>query len=127
MNQDQAKHMVRMALASGGPVAALLVSNGLASADQVSAMATTIDWAIGIVPPIAAVVWGLFDHTDAAKIASVEAMPAVKKILIDVPTATPELDDAVADTSRPKIAAFPAVGVGGSPVAPRRSDEARAL
>lgn len=49
-----------------------------------------------------AAAWGATTHTDSGKIAAVEAIPEVQRIVV-ARTATNGVAAAVADTSRPKV------------------------
>ena len=51
---------------------------------------------------LAPVIWGMFAHTDAAKIASVAAMPDVEKIVVQ-PLASDGVGAALADPTQTKV------------------------
>ncbi len=55
---------------------------------------------------LAPVVWSMLVHTDAAKIAAVEAMPDITKITVKA-SATDGIADAANDPSRPKVVVAP--------------------
>lgn len=56
----------------------------------------------GVVLMVAPMVWGMYAHTDSAKLASVEAMPEVTKIVVKT-TATDGVATAAEDPNRPKV------------------------
>ncbi len=59
----------------------------------------------GAVIMIAPIIWSMFAHTDTAQLKAVEAMPDVKKIVVDT-TAPPDgAIAALSDPTRPKVVA----------------------
>jgi hypothetical protein len=102
LNQEQWISLVRGGLAAGGPIAALLLALHVATQPQIDALQTVLLWLFSIVPPVVSFVWGIFAHTQSAAISTVEAMPGVGKITV-LPSASNDLKDIAADTSRPKV------------------------
>ena len=100
-NLDQILSVIRWLLSVGGPLGALLIARGQ-TPEQVTAVSTAVLALVGALPPIISFVWGMFAHTDSAKLAAVEAMPAVTKITV-TPTAPDAVAQAAADPSRPKV------------------------
>ncbi len=100
-NAEQLMSIVRWLLSVGGPVSSLLIARGM-PADKVSAFTTAVLTVVGALPPIASFVWGMFAHTDKAKLQAVEAMPDVKKI-VAVSNAGDGVGEALADPARPKV------------------------
>lgn len=97
MNQDQFLSWLRTTL---GGIGALAVQYGLTNSN-------TATWITGALVAIAPFVWGYFVHTDSAKLAAVEALPGVEKI-VTAPNAADGVAAATADRSRPKVVAeFP--------------------
>jgi hypothetical protein len=94
MNQSQFLGIARAIIPA---IVAYLVGRGWISesaAGEIAAAVVTIISAI----------WSGFAHTDSAKLAEVEAMPAVKKIVIDPMAPQGEAaGEAVLDRSRPKV------------------------
>jgi hypothetical protein len=99
-NNDQLLMMLRWVLSVGGPVGALLVSHGM-SADQVTALTTWLLTGLTVIPPAVAFVWGLFAHTHAAAIATVNAMP--KDQVLGVVVATTASDGVLAAAQNPAM------------------------
>ena len=93
MNQDQILSIARAVLQVVGTG---LVSKGLIG---------TADWStiMGAVLMVVPVIWGMMAHTDAAKVAAVEAMPSVKQIVVNSSIATDGIADAANDPLRPKV------------------------
>ena len=93
-NSDQLLSFLRTILKIAG---ALIVAHGTMGIN--GAMWEQLSGGIIMIAPV---VWDMFVHTDAGKLAAVEAMPQVKKI-----TVTADADNAVAaaaaDPSRPKV------------------------
>jgi hypothetical protein len=73
MNQEQALASLRGVIAAVGGFA---LGRGWISGDVL----TLITGVVGAVFPLA---WGIFAHTDSAKMASVESMPEVKAIVVE--------------------------------------------
>jgi hypothetical protein len=94
MNSDQFLSLVRTILQIAGTV---VVSHGVLGIDGAS-------WEIisGAIIVVAPTIWGIMTRTDAAKIASVAAMPDVTKIIVKA-TATDGVANAAADPSQPKV------------------------
>jgi hypothetical protein len=101
MNLDQVLSLLRVLLSVGGPVGALLVARGM-SADQVTALSTSIITICGALPPVIAAVWGAFAHTDSAKMSAVAALPGVAQIIVKT-SATDGVAAAAADPTQTKI------------------------
>jgi hypothetical protein len=101
MNLDQILSILRVVLSVGGPVGALLVARGM-SADQVTALSTSIITICGALPPIIAAVWGAFAHTDEAKVAAAAALPGVAAVVVKV-SASDGVAAAAADPTQPKV------------------------
>lgn len=94
-NQDQVMGLVRTVLA--------LIS-GFAIAHGVSDQ--TWQLVSGGVLALVPLIWTYFVHTDSAKLAAVEALPDVKKIVVG-PSATDGVEAAVKDATRPKVVSTP--------------------
>ena len=96
MNQDQFLGIIRAILPAG--IAYAVGKGWLSSSSAADVSAALI--------ALAAAGWSIAEHTDSAKLAAVEAMPDVRKI---VPSAMAAKDSAVgqaaADSDRPKISA----------------------
>jgi hypothetical protein len=101
MNQDQVLSLLRLLLGVSGPIGALLVARGM-PAEQVTALSTAIIAICGALPTIVSAVWGMFAHSDSAKIAAVTAMPGIAQILVK-PTAGDGAATAAADPAQPKV------------------------
>ena len=97
MNLDQIQALIRTLLASGGPIAALLVQYGMPG----DKAAMWVSLALAILPPIAAGVWGILARTDAAKVAAAGAMPGVDVTV--APTASAGAQAAAADPKVPGV------------------------
>ena len=119
MNIDQILSILRVLLSVGGPLGALLVARGM-SADQVTALSTSLLAIVGAAPPLVAAVWGAFAHTDAAKVAAVEALPKDQIVgVVVAPTATDGILAASQNPTMPKaIMATPAItaAIAAAPV-----------
>lgn len=102
-NTDQIMSIVRWLLSVGGPVSSLLIARGM-PAEKVSGLTTAILTVVGAMPPIISFFWGLFAHTDKAKLQAVQAMPDVAKI-VAVPNAGDGVGKALADPAMPKVVA----------------------
>ena len=94
MNQDQFLSLLRTVLQIAGTI---LVSHGTlgingALWEQIS----------GVVIVIGPTIWSMYAHTDAAKIASVTAMPDVKQIVVKA-DAVDGAARAAADPTQPKV------------------------
>ena len=100
MNIDQILSVLRVLLSVGGPVGALLVARGM-SPDQVTDLSTALLTIIGAAPPLVAAVWGAFAHTNAAKVAAVQAMP--KNQILGVVVATTATDGVRAAANDPTM------------------------
>src|ERR1017187_7511893 len=94
MNQDQLLSLLRTVLKIVG---ALLVAHGTAGIN--GAMWEQISGGVIMIAPV---VWDMFVHTDAGKLAAVAAMPDVKNIVVKV-SATDGVAAAAADPTQPKI------------------------
>jgi hypothetical protein len=95
MNQEQVKSVLQVLLASGGPVAALLLSYGV-PADK---MNLWFNLAIAVVPPLAAAAWGIWERTHKRTIAAAAAVPGVAVVTVDRNAA----DGAAAAAADPKL------------------------
>ena len=119
MNLDQILSILRVLLSVGGPVGALLVARGM-SADQVTALSTSVITICGALPPVVAAVWGAFAHTAAAKVAAVEAMPPDQVVgVVVAKTATDGVLAAAQNPAMPKaIMTTPAIAaaIAAAPV-----------
>jgi hypothetical protein len=111
MNIDQILSLIRWFLSVGGPVTAILLSRGMTH-EQIDALQTAVLAIVGSLPPLISVVWSMFSHTENAKLKSVEAMPEVKNITIEMPskmetitTAQTAGISAAIDPERPKVVA----------------------
>jgi len=95
INKDQLLGILRAVIPA---LMAYLVGRGWiseSSAGEVGAAIITL----------AAAGWSIGVHTDSAKIASVEEMPAIKKIVVDALAPTGEAaSQAAIDKDRPKVA-----------------------
>lgn len=94
MNQDQLLGILRMAVPTG---LAYFVGNGWIPAGAAGDVGTALI-------AIASAVWSYKVHTDSSKIAAVEALPDVAKIIVKA-TASNGVADAAADRSRSKVVA----------------------
>jgi len=103
-NIDQIISILRLLLGVSGPIGALLIARGM-TADQVTAFSTSLLTLVGALPPIISAVWGMFAHSDTAKIAAVTAMPDVVKI-ITVANPSDGVAAAVANPVQPKVVAL---------------------
>jgi hypothetical protein len=103
MNIDQILSVLRVLLSVGGPVGALLVARGM-SPDQVTDLSTALLTIIGAAPPLVAAVWGAFAHTNAAKVAAVQAMPKNQILgVVVAPTASDGVLAAANDPAMTKV------------------------
>ena len=102
-NLDQLMSIFRWLLSVGGPVSSLLIARGIPP-EQVTSVTTGLLTILGAAPPIISFIWGMFAHTDKAKLQAVEAMPDVKKI-VAVPNAADGVGEALNDPSRSKVVA----------------------
>jgi|ERR1039458_962166 hypothetical protein len=100
MNLDQLMMVLRWTLSAGGPLAALLIARGQ-TPDQVTALSTSVLAVVGALPPVVAFVWGLFAHTNAAKVAAVNNMP--KGQVLGVVVATTASDGVLAASQNPAM------------------------
>lgn len=92
MSQDQFLSWVRTTIAG---ISGWAIGKGYGDASlwtMISGMAVLI------VP----YVWGALAHTDSAKLAAVEALPDVRKVVVTA-SATDGVQEAAADPSRPKV------------------------
>ena len=103
MNLDQVLSLLRVLLSVGGPVGALLIARGM-SAEQVTVLSTSIITICGALPPVVAAVWGALAHTDAAKVAAVNALPKDQVVgVVIAPTATDGVLAAAQNPAMPKV------------------------
>jgi hypothetical protein len=72
------------------------------SPDQVTDLSTALLTIIGAAPPLVAAVWGAFAHTNAAKVAAVDAMP--KDQVLGVVVAPTASDGVLAAAQNPAMA-----------------------
>ena len=124
-NIDQILSVVRWLLSVGGPLGALLIARGM-PVGEVTALQGSIIALVGALPPIVSFVWGMFAHTDSAKIvaaaaispeaktiafagvsdstklAAVAAMPDVEKIVVQA-QAKDGVGTALADPAQTKV------------------------
>lgn len=84
MNQDQVLSTVRTILTIVGP---LLVTKGLVSSSGLDDWTNNIIALVGALMPFGSWIWGLFAHTETAKIASVNAIEGVKVVKQSEPVA----------------------------------------
>lgn len=84
MNQDQVMSTIRTVLTILGPI---LVSKGLVSSTGLTDWTNNIITLVGAALPFGAWIWGLFAHTETAKIASVNAIDGVKVVNQTAPVA----------------------------------------
>ncbi len=97
MNNAQLLSLLRTLLQIAGTT---IVAHGTLGIN--GAMWEQISGAIVMIAPI---IWSMFAHTDTAQLKAVEAMPDVKKIVVDT-TAPPDgAAAALADPTRPKVTA----------------------
>ena len=89
MNQDQLLGLLRNVISLGGGFA---LGRGYLTGEQVSLIG-------GIATSVVPVVWTYFSHTNSAKIAAVEAIPEVAKIVVN----GGGLTDITGDPARPKV------------------------
>ena len=94
MNSDQLLSLLRTLLQIAGTA---LVSHG--TLGITGAMWEQISGAVIMIAPM---IWGMYAHTDAAKIASVAAMPDVEKIVVQ-PAAGDGVGAALADPTLTKV------------------------
>jgi hypothetical protein len=92
-NQEQFLSWLRSTMSGVGY---LLTAYGVSGAD---AWWPTVS---GIMLAVVPYVWGYFAHTDSAKLAAVEAIPAVNKIVVSS-GAPRDVKAVVADADRPKV------------------------
>lgn len=115
-NNAQILSAVRWLLTVGGTY---LVARGM-SQDMVDDLSTWIILGFAIVPPFAAFVWGLFVHTDAAKLAAVDALPKDQIVgVVVAPTATNGIRAAATNPALTKVMlATPAItaAIAAAPV-----------
>lgn len=95
MNQEQIKSMLQLALGSGGPLVALLLSYGLPQ-DKLNLWINVV---VAFGPPIVAGIWAIFDRKHKNQIAAVASIPGVESVTIS-PSAT---DGAAAAAADPKL------------------------
>jgi hypothetical protein len=102
-NNDQIMMFIRWLLSVGGPLGALLVARGM-SADQVNDLSTWLLTGFAVIPPAASFVWGMFAHTNAAKVAAVNAMPKDQILgVVVAPTASNGVLAASRDPAMSKV------------------------
>ena len=94
MNSDQAMSLLRTLLQVAGTA---IVSHGFLGING-----TMWEQLSGGALMIAPVIWSMFAHTDAAKIASVTAMPDVAQIVVKA-NAVDGAATAAADPNQPKV------------------------
>lgn len=90
--------------ATFGMISAGQSGDVVASVDHIIAGGKEIMTGVGVIAPVVLGAWGIITHRQTAVIAAVEAIPDVAKIVIK-PTASRDLKEIVADTSRPKVVA----------------------
>ena len=121
MNQDQVLMMLRVLLSAGGPLGAMLVARGM-TADQVTALSTSLITICGALPPIISLFWGWFVHTDAAKVAAVNALPKSQVLgVVVAKTATNGVLAAAQNPAMPSVVmATPAItaAIAAAPMTP---------
>lgn len=101
-NREQVFGMLRVLLASGGPLAAFLISQGV-DPDKVHAGLDLLVALLGFAPVVIAFVWGLNSNSNASKVQAVQSLPPAEKaqVLADMPAeqkilAASELPDVAA-------------------------------
>ena len=99
MNSQQIQDALRIALAAGGPLAALVLKYTGLTADDYALWLSAI---LLIVPPVAAWLWGYLKNTHANQVKAVEAMPEVATVVVkdEVRNGVGEL---AADPTHPNI------------------------
>ncbi len=82
-----------------------IVGTGLVSHGTLGINGAMWEQISGAIIMLAPIVWSMFAHTDTAQLKAVEAMPDVKKIVVDT-TAPPDgAIAALSDPTRPKVVA----------------------
>jgi hypothetical protein len=76
-NAEQIQSLIRLLLGAGGPLAAMLISKGVAG-DTVNQIETL---ALAIVPPLVSLIWGLIRHSDAGTAKAASQLPGVKVVV----------------------------------------------
>lgn len=97
---NQVESSLRVLLAAIGPsVAALLVALGVAH-DTAGAIVTAV---IGVLPPVAAAVWGIIQNSDKNVIAAASKIEGVAKIKVDPRTENTGAVEAAHDPTLPNV------------------------
>lgn len=108
MNKQQIYDALRVALAAGGPVAALILKyTGLSQTD----FEMWVSVALLVVPPAAAWIWGILARTDRAMVVDAATVKGVQ-VHADTAVAPANVVDAVNDPALPDV-----VAMSGGPVA----------
>lgn len=85
MNQEQVKSAVRWVLATfGGVIGGFFIGKGWVTADQVASVLsndTVIALITSGVVALVGLIWGQVIHTEAAAVATVDAIPAVAGVV----------------------------------------------
>ncbi len=97
MNQDQGTMLVRAVM---GILSGYLISKGI-SQGQITDLTNLIITALGVLPGIAVVVWGWFNHSDAGKVKVAESIDGAK--LVVGPVASGPALAAALDDKRPNV------------------------
>lgn len=80
-------------------VSAILISNGWATNASATALTTFL---LGIVPNVAAMIWGIWAHSRTNTIASASALPEVQSVVT-----SPEIAHSVQFAANNKVVTFP--------------------
>lgn len=78
MNQQQLESLLRILLATGGPVAGLLTNWGVATGD----VNNWLTIALIVLPPLGSAIWGYVRNTDHSTIAAASKVEGVNVIEI---------------------------------------------
>jgi len=98
ITQDQIASAVRWLLtALSAMLSGFLISKGFATTASAAALTAFI---LGLVPSIAAFLWGLWAHTKSSTIAAASALPEVHSIVT-----TPEIAESYQFAPDPKVVA----------------------
>lgn len=101
MNLEQILSLLRTLLATGGPVAGILLAYG---ADN-NKVQLWLGLAVAVVPPIVSALWGIFSKTDRALVVSASNVPGVT-VKVDQSVGSPapqSVKDTANDPNVPKV------------------------
>lgn len=97
-NQEQIKSIIQLLLGSGGPLAALILSYGVAP-DKLNLW---VNLALAVVPPLVGGIWAILDRTHKQTIAQAANIDGVTEIRV-ADNATDGAKAAVKDSNLPNV------------------------